>query len=70
MVTNAESLVPWLAKVDSISEDMIDGLLADVPDSWEIGEREAASITDFLLTRRSLVRGILDANRARFPNWK
>jgi hypothetical protein len=69
-VRDAESLAPWLAKMDSISEDVIEGLLAEVPESWDIGEPEAASIMDFLLTRRSLVRGILDASHARFPNWK
>ena len=41
-----------------------------MPSSWEIGEGEKAAISEFILTRKALVRGILVANRARFANWR
>ena len=69
-VTGASSLSPWLELSESLSKEFLVGMLQDVPASWDIGEAEGSAICDFLLTRKDLVRGILMANRDRFPNWR
>jgi hypothetical protein len=69
-VTGLASFSPWLEKAEAISTERVSRILSDVPSSWDIGKEEKAAISDFILTRTSLVRGILLANKARFPNWR
>ena len=64
------SFSPWLEEIEAISEDTVGPILSEVPASWEIGQREKDVISEFILTRKALVRGILLANRNRFSNWR
>ncbi len=68
-VRSVGSFSPWLEKVESIPEAFLQEMLSGAPEEWQVKENEKAAIADFLLTRRTLVRGILLANRSRFPNW-
>jgi hypothetical protein len=64
------SFSPWLEEIEAIPEEAVRQILSEVPASWEISEGEKAVISEFILTRKALVRGILVANRARFANWR
>jgi hypothetical protein len=69
-VKGPDSFSPWLEKVEAISPEVVGQILSEVPSSWEIGQGEKAAISDFILTRKSRVRGILVANKTRFANWR
>lgn len=69
-VRGLASFSPWLEKTESISAAMVDRMMSEVPGSWDVQEAERAAISEFLLTRKDMVRGILTANKARFLNWR
>ena len=69
-VKDLGSFSPWLEKVEAISMEMVGQVLSEVPSSWEIGEGEKAAISEFILTRKARVRGVLMANKTRFANWR
>ncbi len=68
-VNGMSSFSPWLEKTESLSAERVDGILSGVPDSWGVGASEKAAISDFILTRKTMIRGILNGGRARFLNW-
>jgi hypothetical protein len=69
-VKGLASFSPWLEQTEALPEGMVDRILSEVPASWNVGEEEGAAVRDLLLSRRSLVRGILEKNKARFLNWR
>jgi hypothetical protein len=69
-VKGLSSFSPWLEATEALSRETVIRILAEVPESWNVTAEEKEAISDFLLTRKDMVRGILLANRARFLNWK
>jgi hypothetical protein len=69
-VKGLPSFSPWLEKTEAISTETVGHMLSEVPSSWDVDEGEKAAISDFILTRKAMVRGILVANKARFLNWR
>jgi hypothetical protein len=69
-VKSLASFSPWLEKTESISAAMVDRMMSEVPGSWDVEEAERTAVSDFILTRKEMVRGILMANKARFLNWR
>lgn len=69
-VTGMDSFSPWLEMVESFPSQGVEELLSRVPVSWEIGRAEREAISDLLMTRRGLVRGVLESGRPRFHNWR
>jgi hypothetical protein len=70
LVTGDAPFAPWPAKLRAVSENLIDAVLAEIPDEWEPSKQERAALRMFVLAQRDRVPAILEANRHLFPNWK
>lgn len=69
-VKGLSSFSPWLEKTEVIPSELLARILSEVPSSWGVTDEEKVAISDFVLVRKKLVRGVLIANKARFLNWK
>jgi len=69
-VKELSSFSPWLEMVEGLSSEKVGQILTEVPSSWRITEEEKSAVSDFILTRKTMVRGILATHKARFLNWR
>jgi hypothetical protein len=74
-ITGMESFGPWVARIQSISERVLDEYLNEVPPEWYEDDRDALQrLLGKLYERRSRVPELLlaakNSNRQPFPNWR
>jgi len=69
-----ESFEPWLSAVESMEEDWLWQIAAQIPASWYgNAASELATLVRTLIARRTIVRDLIEAfrnsQRRPFPNW-
>ncbi len=74
-VTGIESFEPWLGRVASFPDDILDSALRQIPPPWVAGEEEQLEKTlEILMRRRKKVAGLIDdLQRSKvnpFANWR
>jgi len=74
-VTGMESFGPWIARVQNISERVLEQLAQEVPPEWYEDDFDALSrLIEQLYRRRARVPELLleakKSNRQPFPNWR
>ncbi len=74
-VRSLDDLQPWLERIESFPEHIVDEALRTMPDEWlEDDEHAVSGLLDKLLRRRTRVTSLIDQlRRARpglFPNWR
>lgn len=69
-----ESFEPWLSRIESMSEDFITSIVADIPSEWIVDNGEISALILALIDRRALVRDLIaayrDSVRKPFPRWR
>jgi len=70
-----ESFEPWLSRIESFQESMLESFAEAVPPEWYAGDWDALQeLVAKLIVRRSRVRQLIDefrrSTRNPFPNWK
>lgn len=53
---------PWIKKVEKFDGDLIDEILNSIPDEWKFEEKEKAVMSEFLKTRKDIVRKVILKN--------
>jgi hypothetical protein len=66
---------PWISRIESFPEEVIDGALKQLPPAWVEGdEGELSAVLECLLMRRGRVRELIAACRGGrsnpFPGWR
>jgi hypothetical protein len=74
-ITGMESFGPWIARIQSISERVLDEYINEIPPEWyEDNRDDLRRLVEQLYRRRSRVPELLLAaktsNRQPFPNWR
>jgi hypothetical protein len=73
-ITGMESFGPWVARIQNISERVLEEYAREVPPEWYEDDQDALhGVLERLYSRRSRVPELLLAakksNRQPFPNW-
>lgn len=73
-ITGMESFGPWVARIQSISERVLEEYAREVPPEWYEDDQDALhGVLEKLYSRRSRVPELLlaakNSNRRPFPNW-
>ena len=69
-----ESFEPWLARVEKMEEDVVWGIVNEIPPEWyESEDAELEKLARALIARRGMVRELIEAFRGSprrpFPGW-
>jgi len=59
MLKDSEQFEPWLGKVESFDDGLIDSIFESVPNEWNVSENEKTIMSQFLKTRKDIVRNII-----------
>jgi hypothetical protein len=70
-----ESFEPWLSRIEQLGEDVVWGVVNEIPPEWYARDvEELEKLARTLITRRNVVRELIAAFRASprnpFPAWK
>lgn len=60
----------WIKEIESFQDNVIDSIVSNVPDTWNLSPNERAILLNFIISRKRLIRAIVNNNRTTIGSWQ